>query len=148
MENATKALLIAGSVLIAILLIAVGLRVFNSTRGTTEAAQTTMNATEVSMFNNKFIPYIGNKKTKADAISLINLAIANNSTSNNKIQLIIYAVNDSGEGQASTFGSDSLKSLALQKVQKDISDTAKVKISIYSTDNQGRISTIEIRKAT
>ena len=36
MENATKALLIAGSVLIAILLIALGLRIFNSTTDTTK----------------------------------------------------------------------------------------------------------------
>lgn len=39
MENASKALLIAGSVLVVIVLIAVGMRILNSTAGASESAQ-------------------------------------------------------------------------------------------------------------
>ena len=91
MENATKALLIAGSVLIAILLIAVGVRIFNSTSGTTEATKTTMDATEVAMFNNKFIPYIGKNKSKSDILALIGVVAANNSSnSSHKVNMNLY----------------------------------------------------------
>ena len=81
MENASKALLIAGSVLIAILLIAIGVRVLNSTQGTTESTESTMQSTAVTMFNNKFIPYTGNNKGFADVSSIQQIIIANNATS-------------------------------------------------------------------
>ena len=68
MENATKALLIAGSILIAILLIAMGLRIFNSTSETTEQSQRAMDTTAVATFNNQFIPYLGENKSRAQAI--------------------------------------------------------------------------------
>lgn len=80
MENASKALLIAGSVLIVILLIAVGMKIFNSTAGTTGAVEGTMASTEIAMFNNKFTPYIGDNKTVNEAIALVNKVMANNST--------------------------------------------------------------------
>ena len=78
MENASKALLIAGSILIVILLIAMGVKVFNSTKGTTDSAETTMNTAAIAMFNNKFTPYLGTNKTKSQAISMINIILANN----------------------------------------------------------------------
>lgn len=87
MENASKALLIAGSVLVAILLIAIGVRVLNSTQGTTEAAQGTMQTTEIAMFNNKFTQYIGKNKTYAQVRSLLDLISASNSTSDKTISV-------------------------------------------------------------
>ena len=55
MENASKALLIAGSILIVIVLIAVGMRVLNSTAGVTESSQKTMDATAITNFNMQFV---------------------------------------------------------------------------------------------
>ena len=81
MENASKALLIAGSVLIAIVLIAVGMRILNSTSGTTDSLETTMNATEIAMFNNKFIGYAGQNIPASKVRSLVNTTIASNATS-------------------------------------------------------------------
>lgn len=78
MENASKALLIAGSVLIVILLIAMGVKVFNSTSSTTGEVETTMESTEIATFNNKFTAYLGNNKSASDAKSLANIVIANN----------------------------------------------------------------------
>lgn len=46
MENASKALLIAGAILIAILLISLGIIMFNSSKGTTDQASNTANAME------------------------------------------------------------------------------------------------------
>lgn len=80
MENATKALLIAGSVLIAILLIAIGVKILSSTSGTTEATQSTMDATAVATFNGKFTQYLGKNKAKRQVIDLVNAIIANNAT--------------------------------------------------------------------
>ncbi len=81
MENATKALLLAGSVLIAILLIAFGIKIFSSTHGTVESTQTTMNTASATAFNNKFLPYIGKKRSKQQVLALVNAVIANNAVS-------------------------------------------------------------------
>ena len=86
MENATKALLMAGAVLIAIILIAVAVRTINSTKGTTESVQTTMSATEVATFNNKFAGYTGNSVPLAKVKALANLVIANNANSSHKVK--------------------------------------------------------------
>ena len=58
MENATKALLIAGSVLVAILLIAMGMKIFNSTSETTQQSQATMDATAITTFNTQFTGFL------------------------------------------------------------------------------------------
>lgn len=83
MENASKALLIAGSVLIVILLIAVGVKVLNSTQAPTDSVESTMDSTEIAMFNNKFLQHVGANKSKAQAVSLLNQVIANNSSTSN-----------------------------------------------------------------
>ena len=80
MENASKALIIAGSILVAILLIAMGVRIVVSTNGTTDNVDTTMDATAIATFNNKFIGYIGTNKSRGQVMSLLNAIIASNST--------------------------------------------------------------------
>lgn len=93
MENASKALLIAASVLIVILLIAFGVRIFNSTGDVGDQVDGTMKTTEVTMFNNKFNAYIGQKKSVNDIKSLANVIIGHNATAKSdtqKVYLYIY----------------------------------------------------------
>lgn len=78
MENATKALLIAGSVLIAILLIAVGMRIFNSAQGSTDAAKVTMDATAIASFNNQFAGYFGASVRGSKVLTLQQKVLASN----------------------------------------------------------------------
>lgn len=80
MENASKALIIAGSVLIAIVLIAVAVRTLNSTQGTTDQYEETMQSTEIATFNSKFTAYAGSGKSAAEVKALANLVIAHNAT--------------------------------------------------------------------
>lgn len=80
MENATKALLIAASVLIAILLIAMGVRIFSSTTGTVDSAQSTMDATAITTFNSQFAGYLNKPITQSQCATLIQKMIASNAT--------------------------------------------------------------------
>ena len=57
MENASKALIIAGAILLAIVIISLGLVVVNNTRGTADSAN--LNEQEIQTFNAKFTPYEG-----------------------------------------------------------------------------------------
>ena len=84
MENASKALIIAGSVLVAIILIAIGVRVINSTSGTTKSVADTMTASEKATFNSKFTAYAGSGKSGAQVKALANIVISNNATNPNK----------------------------------------------------------------
>lgn len=80
MENASKALIIAGSILVVIILIALGVRVINSTSGTTDSVEGSMQSTELATFNNKFAAYAGSRKSAAQVKALANIVIANNAT--------------------------------------------------------------------
>lgn len=85
MENASKALLIAASVLIAILLIAMAVRVLTSTQGTVDSVDGTMKTTEQTLLINKFSSYVGSNKSKAQVMSLINLVQSHNQNSSTKV---------------------------------------------------------------
>lgn len=88
MENATKALLIAGSILIAILLIAMGIRLYNSTVGMSEQHQKEMDSTAISIFNNKFSGILGHEITITESRALIQKIIVSNAT--NESQKITF----------------------------------------------------------
>ncbi|MDO5555299.1 MAG: hypothetical protein Q4G09_01175 [Clostridia bacterium] len=62
MENASKALIIAGAILIAILLISIGVVLINSGRDVTGAGSAAMQSQNIQIFNNQFTPYEGSKK--------------------------------------------------------------------------------------
>lgn len=86
MENATKALLIAGSVLIAILLIALGMRVFNSGASASKASQSTMQTTAVATFNSQFTSFSGTQRPNKIS-SLVQKVIASNATNSKKVTI-------------------------------------------------------------
>lgn len=147
MENASKALLIAGSILIVILLIAMGVRVFNSTQGTTDSVEGTMQTTEVAMFNNKFMQYIGNNKSKNDALNLVNMLIANNSTNSLKIGVTYKIQNVNGSEEYNKLSISDYSVDTLVSLQEYISKSSKIKyeIVIRNYTYKGYIQDITIR---
>lgn len=80
MENATKALLIAGSILVVILLIAFAMRILNPAADTIDSSKTAMETTDMATFNSKFTQYAGSNKSAAQVKALANVVIANNAT--------------------------------------------------------------------
>lgn len=80
MENASKALIIAGAILLAILLISLGIMIFNQAQDTVNNSG--MTQAEISAFNNKFLKYEGTQKGSVIK-SLVNDVIVSNADSNN-----------------------------------------------------------------
>lgn len=78
MENAAKALLIAGAVLIAILLISITIYIINSSTKPTKEGIAQMSETEISMFNSKFLGYAGKNVSANDVRTLIAKVNASN----------------------------------------------------------------------
>ena len=96
MENATKALLIAGAILIAILLITIGIKILNSTKGTVDSSQATMDATAITTFNSQFTGFLNKNLTIAQVSSLEQKIIASNAV--NKEHQINFSKNGAGAG--------------------------------------------------
>ena len=59
MENASKALIIAGAILLSILIIAIGIYVYNQANSTIQSSMSSMNTQEREAFNNQFTTYQG-----------------------------------------------------------------------------------------
>ena len=62
MENASKALIIAGAILVAILLIGIGVGLINAANSTIGGATDQMDEQAIKIFNAKFESYAGSQK--------------------------------------------------------------------------------------
>lgn len=87
MENASKALIIAGAILVSILLISIGVMVIQSTGNVQQGMAETMDSSAAQQFNGKFDPYLGAKKSASTARALCSAIIANNATSSHQISV-------------------------------------------------------------
>lgn len=76
MENASKALIIAGAILLAIIIISLGLMVTNNAKETVGSSN--LNAQEIQAFNSQWESYLGTKKTANEVKALYRALIANN----------------------------------------------------------------------
>ena len=90
MENASKALIIAGAILLAILLISLGIMIFTQAQDT--VTNSGMSEAEVQSFNSKFTKYEGDIKGTM-VKSLVQEVLSNNGNENNNSNInknIVY----------------------------------------------------------
>ena len=81
MENASKALIIAGAILLAILIISLGILIYNQASGV--VANNTMSEVDIQTFNQKFTQYVGEQRGSA-VRSLIQQVQASNAAEGNE----------------------------------------------------------------
>ena len=132
MENASKALIIAGAILLSILLISLGIMIFNTAQDTTKNSG--MTQAQVSAFNNKFSKYEGTIKG-SEVRSLIQEVIASNGDDNNKNASRQITINKDSKAIVSGTTADSSGILTTKSYT--------VKITEYNDD--GTIKTMEIK---
>ena len=77
MENASKALLMAASVLIGIILISLMVIMFMNSGNVSSSYDKTISQEEISVFNSNFTKYVGRGLTIHEVKSIINFAKAN-----------------------------------------------------------------------
>lgn len=80
MENASKALLIAGAILICILLIAVAMYIYSSARTTIDTAASKMSSQEKDIYNSAVNSYLGNGKKGSQVRAMIDSIISSNAS--------------------------------------------------------------------
>jgi len=133
MDNASKALIIAGAVLIAVMLVSVGVLVYNAAVGSVSGGLVQVKGTEVELFNSAYETYFGENRSTAEAQSLINKVNAFNRTSSDR------TISLEGTGQKASNNKYSLQT-STKNANYNISDTdwdtngyiTKIKIDIQS----------------
>ena len=94
MENASKALIIAGAVLLAILLIAIGMMIFQGATGQVEQSLNAMSAHEVEAFNRPWNGFIGRPQRANQIQSLVNSVNVHNANNDARIEISHAQIED------------------------------------------------------
>ena len=142
MENATKALLIAGAILIALIFIGIGIGFANSGSGNADQFDSNMESVSATNFNAQFLPYISNSTSASKVKSLVKKVMAHNvkvstgknfSAENHQVHLNLYDKNGNHLTK-SPLDPDppghNYTSAQLQDIYNKISDTKKYKIAV------------------
>lgn len=79
MDNASKALVMVGAILISVMLISLGVFLFTYARDNAESTTRMMDATMVSSFNEQFLSFCGDNIKGSSVVSLISKVQASNS---------------------------------------------------------------------
>lgn len=92
MENASKALIISGAMLISILLISIGLILFNSAKGVVDQGTEATKIVERETFNSNFTKYCGDKVLGTNVKSLQNAVKSYNSANDPDVTLTLSGI--------------------------------------------------------
>ena len=142
MENASKALLIAGAVLIVILLIGIGMLIYSRSTGVVDTAASTMNTQEIQAFNSQFTPYEGEQQGSTVRAMLATI-IANNGTYATQTSKIVSVTLTSEIGKAAGTYKDFSD---LSEISKAIETPTTYKVTFTGYNNNGLVNAITISK--
>ena len=101
MENASKALIIAGAILISILLISIGIMLINSGREVTDTGTASMSGYKIEAFNSKFTMYEGESRKGSEIKNIISAVAASNQTDEHQVKINGKLAGDEGYIKAS-----------------------------------------------
>ena len=104
MENASKALIIAGAILLAILIISWGIMIYQQASGVVN--NNSMTEVDVSTFNSKFEQYLGSNVRGAQVNALINTVNTNNMSQDDTSKKVTVKGNTTTAEQASDYKKD------------------------------------------
>ena len=142
MENASKALIIAGAILLAILLITLGIYIFQQAQSTVNNSG--MSQAEIQSFNSQFTKYEG--KIKGSAVkSLIQEVNVNNSQDESNEHQITIVKATEGNNTSFPSPSGSANSNIKQYTTDQVVNTKTYTVKILEYGGNGRITKILIQ---
>lgn len=132
MENASKALIIAGAILLSILIIGLGMLVFNQARDAISGAN--LDAEKAEAFNSKFMAYTGDGVTGPQVKSLLDLVVNNNqtTTTTENEEILVY--------------NNTTKITDISSFRNKFKNATKYKVVVTEHYTNGHIKTIKITK--
>lgn len=127
MENASKALIIAGAILLSILIIAIGMYVYNNAQSTINESLTSMSESEKNAFNSKFIGYEG-AATGSQLKALIGDLVTSSSTyAEEPAKIVSFCIDNT---KASTTGNNIAKPKNANSTDNYVTDLGKIRNQI------------------
>lgn len=146
MENASKALLIAGAILIVILLIAVGMMVYNGAKGSIDKAIGSMSSTEKDIHNKQFEPYIKSGLSGSNLKTLYSKVISNNGNDENIAVNINKIENDANTKKltAKALTKTTITESDLSSSMANIKTNASISYDLTATYTNGVITAISV----
>ena len=133
MENASKALIIAGAILLAILIISLGIMIYQQASGVVN--NNSMTEVDVSTFNSKFEQYLGSNVRGAQVNALINTVNTNNMSQDDASKKVTIKGNTTNTEQATDY-------------KKDYKTGSTYKVTVTKNTKGGLISEITIVENT
>jgi hypothetical protein len=130
MENASKALIIAGAILLSILIISLGIMVYNNSKNTVNSAN--LSQQEIATFNSQWEAYVGSNKTASEVRTLISAVIASNAAETN-----------SGSGRTVTINNGTPSGSTLSSYY--VSSTTYTIEATYDETGSGLIKNLNIK---
>lgn len=152
MENASQALIIAGAILLAILLIAIGMFIFNKANTSIQDAARGMDQNAVAVVNGKFTPYTGtNSGTQLKGListwgQYHAQLEADGADAAQYIKASISATGTNGTLTV-TAKEGKISASEILKLQNSIKDLAKYTVEFEYDSKTGLINTIIIKNA-
>lgn len=144
MENASKALLIAGAVLIVIVLISVGMLIVNQASSVTDQAADLTTGQAVDTFNTQFQNYAGVQKGSSIKSLLSSISTSNATNENTSKHLITVTIVDGTTTTAALAATSN--STEITKKVSEIVNSAKYKVELTAKDTEGYINAITITR--
>lgn len=146
MENASKALIIAGAILLAILLISLGIMIFNQAQSAINGSG--MSDAQLSAFNQKFTKYQGKQKG-SEIRAMVQEVMSNNNgdEASDETRVSINANNSAATGIA-TEGTAALVKLDAGENQQPIYGTNFSNTKTYTVSFKyynGRVAIIDVK---
>lgn len=161
MENASKALLIAGGVLLAVLILSVGIYTYVSIQNVSKSKAEVLKAEELSKFNMEFESFNKSSMYGTDIISVVNKAISYNEKYDNIINIELYVKNSfyttkiyyelNSQGKYMQTGSETIEDNGLEgEKQYSLSNSMLIKFMSDKTQkkteyNEDRTKCTEIK---
>ena len=99
MDNASKALIMAGAILIAIAIVGVGVFIFSSTSSITDTGGDQLNASAVQLTNSQLRKYAGTRVRGTTVIEMIEYI---NTLNTSKVLPVDMSCTDSGDSSVTT----------------------------------------------
>lgn len=134
MENASKALIIAGAILLSILIIGLGMMVFNNAKNALTSAN--LDQEQIDAFNSKFESYIGTNKRGTDIRTLCDTVKSSNAADEENAIKITYGSDK-----------DKISQADILDIRNKLKNGSRYDVTAKFNKNTKLIESIEIKDA-
>ena len=150
MENASKALIIAGAILLSILIISLGIMIYNQAAGTVN--NNAMSEVEKQQFNTKFTQYEGTNVKGTKVKSILRTVYAHNSQQDTKEKMVTAGHSDNYTDyltySSSSTSPDKAIAPAFSPENYEILDGSTYTVKCVYRDSNGLVKHLSITKNT